>query len=130
MSVRRKKRPVVMALTTSMGDIAFLLIIFFILATITKTGPDLESPEGTNLVPLKGTLTITMDVDGNCQLNNEDVPVEALEGMIKDELSKRESRLVVVKIDRRLPYERYEKVYVAVSSAGGELGPVGIEGQP
>lgn len=127
MSVRRKKRPAVVALTTSMGDIAFLLIIFFILATIPKEGLDLESAEGTNLVPLKGTLTITMDVEGNCRLNDADVPVEALESMVKEELSKRESRLVVVKIDRRVPFENYSKVFTAVSNAGGTIGASGIE---
>jgi len=129
MSVRRKKRPAAVALTTSMGDIAFLLIIFFILATIPKEGPDLESAEGTNLVPLKGTLTITMDVEGKCRLNDADVPVEALESMVKEELSQRESRLVVVKIDRRVPFESYSRIFIAVSNAGGTIGASGIEAQ-
>ena len=130
MSVRRKRRPAAVALTTSMGDIAFLLIIFFILASIPKTGRDLKLAEAPRLDELEGELSVTMDTDGVCWLNNSDVPVpvEALEGLIREELTRRkEGKLVIVKIDRALPFENYSKVFTAVSNAGGTIGATGVE---
>ena len=130
MSVRRKRRPAAVALTTSMGDIAFLLIIFFILASIPKTGRDLKLAEAPRLDELEGALSVTMDTDGVCWLNNSDVPVpvEALEGLIREELTRRkEGKLVIVKIDRALPFENYSKVFTAVSNAGGTIGATGVE---
>jgi len=118
------------ALTTSMGDIAFLLIIFFILASIPKTGRELKLAEAPRLDELEGSLTVTMDEHGTCWMNNSDVPVpvEALEGLIREELARRkEGKLVIVKIDRALPFENYSKVFTAVSNAGGTIGATGIE---
>ena len=130
MSVRRKRRPVAVALTTSMGDIAFLLIIFFILASIPKSGRDLALAEAQRLGELEGTLTVTMDKNGTCWLNDAEVPVEALETLIRNELIKRkESKLVIVKIDRSLPFADFKQVLTAVSSAGGTFGASGIETQ-
>ena len=130
MSVRRKKRSVAVALTTSMGDIAFLLIIFFILASIPKSGRELTLAEAPRLGELEGTLTVTMDKHGTCWLNDAEVPVEALETMIRNELIKRkESKLVIVKIDKSLPFADFKQVLTAVSNAGGTFGASGIETQ-
>lgn len=130
MSVRRKKRPVAVALTTSMGDIAFLLIIFFILASIPKSGRDLTLAEAPGLGELEGTLTVTMDKNSTCWLNDAEITVEGLETAIRNELIKRkESKLVIVKIDKSVPEASFIKVITAVSSAGGTFGASGIETQ-
>ena len=128
MSVRRKKRPAAVALMTSMGDIAFLLIIFFILASIQKKNKQFTPPEAPGLDEIKGAITVTLDETGKCSVDGEDnVPIEALASRVRELLDKRkESKLVIVEIDRSITYEVSSKVLLAVSEAGGKIGAVGV----
>jgi biopolymer transport protein ExbD len=120
-----------------MGDIAFLLIIFFILASIPKGEVSLTHPETDDLSEIERTgISVVMDEDGQCffQNNPEPVPVEALTGLIKGHFAspdQNENRRVVVEIDRNLPYEVFKDVYSAVSEAGGIVVARGIiKGNP
>ena len=130
MSVRRKKRLPAVALTTSMGDIAFLLIIFFILAGIQKKERNLAPPEAPRLDELKkgGAITITLDKNGKCSVNNEDnIPLDGLTAKITQLLAKSKKKVVIVEIDKHQKRDAYIKVMLAVGEAGGEVGAAGIE---
>jgi biopolymer transport protein ExbD len=121
-----------------MGDIAFLLIIFFILASIPKGKATLTQPEADDLGEIeKSGVSVVMDEDGQCFFQNspDPVPVEALTGLIKghfnDPNNNKKNRKVVVEIDRNLPYEVFKDVYAAVSEAGGVVVARGVvKGKP
>ena len=129
MSVRRKRRLPAVALTTSMGDIAFLLIIFFILAGITKKEKKFTPPEAPRLDELKGAVTITLDANGMCSVNDEDnVPLDGLAEKIRLLLAKnKDNKLVIVEIDKNQKRDAFTKVMLAVGEAGGKVGAAGIE---
>jgi len=128
MGVRRKTRIKAIVPLTSMGDIAFLLIIFFILASIPKENIELAQPKADDLGEIDQTgASVVMDEAGQCYFQNEQVPVEALTGLIKSYLEDPDkTRNVVVEIDRNLPYEVFKDVYSAVSEAGGIVVARGI----
>ena len=128
MGVRRKKRIRAIVPLTSMGDIAFLLIIFFILASIPKENVELAHPKADDLGEIEKTgISVVMDEDGKCYFQNESVPVEALVGLLKSYFENPDrNRQVVVEIDRNLPYEVFKDVYAAVSEAGGIVVARGI----
>ena len=134
MSVRRKRRIPARVPLASMGDIAFLLIIFFILASIPKGVFELAQPKADDLGEIEKTgVSVVMDEDGQCYFQGDEVPVEALVGLIKSyfEDPNKENRKVVVEIDRNLPYEVFKDVYAAVSEAGGIVVARGIiKGNP
>ncbi len=127
MGVRRKRRLPMIVPLTSMGDIAFLLIIFFILAGIPKGQRSLTPPEAPGLGEIQAAVTVSMDENGKCYLQGDIVAVPALQGMVRDHLETRKSKLVVVEIDKSLPFEAYSEVLMAVSEAGGTLGARGIK---
>lgn len=127
MGVRRKRRLPMIVPLTSMGDIAFLLIIFFILAGIPKGERELSPPEAPGLGEIQSAVTVSMDENGKCYLQGDMVAVPVLQGMVRDCLETRKSKLVVVEIDKSLPFEAYSGVLMAVSEAGGTLGARGIK---
>jgi len=111
-----------------MGDIAFLLIIFFILASIPKGQVELAHPKADDLGEIeKSGASVVMDEEGQCYFQGDEVPVEALVGLIKGYFENPDKdRKVVVEIDRNLPYEVFKDVYAAVSEAGGIVVARGI----
>jgi len=129
MGVRRKRRLPAIVPLASMGDIAFLLIIFFILAGIPKENVELAHPKAEDLGEIEQTgISVVMDEDGQCYFQSEAVPVEALTGLIRNSLENPDrSRHVVVEIDRNLPYEVFKDVYSAVSEAGGIVVARGLD---
>jgi biopolymer transport protein ExbD len=116
-----------------MGDIAFLLIIFFILASIPKGEVELAQPKADDLGEIEKTgVSVIMDEEGQCYFQGDEVPAEALVGLIKSYFENPDKdRRVVVEIDRNLPYEVFKDVYAAVSEAGGIVVARGIvKGNP
>jgi len=85
-----------------MGDIAFLLIIFFILASIPKGQVELAHPKADDLGEIeKSGASVVMDEEGQCYFQGDEVPVEALVGLIKGYFENPDKdRKVVVEIDR------------------------------
>ena len=121
MGVRRKTRAKAIVPLTSMGDIAFLLIIFFILASIPKENVELAQPKADDLGEIEKTkVSVVMDEEGQCYFQSDAVPVEALTGLLRSHFeTSGKDRNVIVEIDRNLPYEVFKDVYSAVSEAGG-----------
>jgi len=111
-----------------MGDIAFLLIIFFILAGIPNKQVAVSPPEAPGLGEIESAIHVIMDEDGKCYMqgDSDPVPVRALQGLIRERLTDRKSKLVVVEIDKSLPFETFKNVWPAVSEVGGKIGAKGV----
>lgn len=107
-----------------MGDIAFLLIIFFMLASnFMKTGNlELEKPAAQDLEQQEAAkASIMMDVDANVWYEGQQVAVSEIESLLKPFTEKDREYLVHVSIHKDLLRKDYQPLIEAVSAAGVKL---------
>ena len=106
----------------SMTDIIFLLLIFFMVATVLKDSTrrlDVQLPEArSGQADEARRLTIEMAVDGAISLNGDLVTQEQLEQQLQSTGGAEEQRSVVIKADKRLPYGRVIEVMGLCQSTG------------
>jgi biopolymer transport protein ExbD len=136
MRPRRRKRKVgFLVPTTSMGDIAFLLIIFFILCSTKKAGITVHPPMATGLENLpKPTIYVAIDSENRMWLDGAEV---SSAGEIESGVSARlvnvdanaplDRRSVVFECDREVAKEVFEPVLEAIAKAGAVIAAVGTE---
>tara|TARA_R110002012_G_scaffold16968_3_gene64821 strand:- start:145340 stop:145729 length:390 start_codon:yes stop_codon:yes gene_type:complete len=114
---------------SSMTDIIFLLLIFFMLTSsfITPSGlpVNLPSSKSTNIVMQKVSVTITKDM--LYFVNDKRVAVSDLETAIKRELRNADEGVVVLHIDKSVPTEHLVKVAGIAASLKAK---VSIAAQP
>ncbi len=134
-SRRRRRRVKFLVPTTSMGDIAFLLIIFFILCSTKKAGIDVTPPTSTPLEKLpRPDIYVAVDADSQLWLDGAQVPtvdritsgVAARLAAVADD-APIDKRTVVFECDRNVPKEVFEPVLEAIAKAGAVIGAVGTE---
>ncbi len=109
---------------TSLIDVVFLLLIFFMVSTsfvdFTRR-LDIQLPEsesGAEVVEKKSFL-VEVGVEKRISLNGEPVALEALEGRLKAGVEGGEfKRSLMLKADRRLDYGYVVRVMGLVSQAG------------
>ena len=112
---------------SSFSDIAFLLIIFFILTTtfVKLAGGKMRIPagssEGNNASKKQTTIRLT---PGSIRINNRPVSIDVL----RDDLKARnlpekseDQRMIIVDSHPEVTYEKYYKVVMAITDAGGIL---------
>jgi biopolymer transport protein ExbD len=124
MAIRRRKKPNLVLPLSSMGDIAFLLIIFFMLASnFMKTGNlELEKPAAQDLEQQEAAkASIMMDVDANVWYEGQQVAVSEIESLLKPFTEKDREYLVHVSIHKDLLRKDYQPLIEAVSAAGVKL---------
>ena len=133
---QRKKRRSVAIPTASMGDIAFLLVIFFLVCSETSKDradldvtPPVSEHVRKNKLPVAARVAIdksgTIYFDGDRVDNAKDVEwgVRALlTRTVSDD-----QRHVQFNCDATLPKESFEPVLQAIASAGGIIEAVGKE---
>lgn len=106
----------------SMTDIIFLLLIFFMVATVLKDTtrrlevqlPESRSGETAESRPL----TIEMAADGAMSLNGELITEEQLEERIQAAGASNSRQAVIVKADKRLAYGKVIEVMGLCQAAG------------
>jgi biopolymer transport protein ExbD len=102
--VRKRKRPVINI--TSLIDVVFLLLIFFMVSTTFAEHPGikLELPTASTAEPSKlEPLTLTLDKKGTMFLNDVRVGDKELRAALEAEAKKPDATLVL-KADRGVPY--------------------------
>jgi biopolymer transport protein ExbD len=106
----------------SMTDIIFLLLIFFMVATVLKDSTrrlDVQLPETRSGQATEARrLTIEMAADGVISLNGELVTQEQLEQQLQPAGAAEGQRSVVVKADKRLSYGKVIEVMGLCQGAG------------
>lgn len=114
---------------SSMTDIIFLLLIFFMLTSsfITPSGlpVNLPSSKSTNIVMQKVSVTITKDM--LYFVNDKRVAASDIETAIKRELRNADEGVVVLHIDKSVPTEHLVRVAGIASSLKAK---VSIAAQP
>ena len=130
MAIRRRKKPSLVLPLSSMGDIAFLLIIFFMLASNFMKTANVEMQEATSSSleqqePAKQS--VTMDRDGNIWFGGQQVGANEIADLLKPFVEADKELQVHVSIDKGLTHKEFTKLIQAVSESGARLV---LTGQP
>ena len=135
MKRRRKKNTDVLVPVASMGDIAFLLIIFFILCSkmYQESNVRVTPPKTADVEKVKESgIGVTIDEEGDIYVMGElYADAEAVEARVESELEGKETaeqRQVMLKTDKSLDRAIYEPVMDAITKAGGTLLMIGERG--
>ena len=132
---RKKKRRKVRVPIASMGDIAFLLIIFFLLLSEFAKDKDLpiDLPASEQVKKTEAVVAarVAIDSDGSIYFDGDRVDsAKDVEWGVRALLSKTvadEQRHVQFKCDASLSKETFEPVLKAIAEAGGVIEAVGEE---
>lgn len=92
---------------SSMTDIVFLLLIFFMLTSpaITPDALDLILPKAKGKTSNKQNLSVSITKDLDFYVNKERIPQASLESFIKSELSGVEDPTIILRAEEGVPIE-------------------------
>jgi len=115
MLIGKKKERFVEIPSSSMADIAFLLLIFFLVTTTidAEKGLDLVLPPATEdftKIPKKNIANLLINAAGAVQLDGEIIEVRDLTHIIKERLQENPLLIVSIKTDRKTKYDVYLEV--------------------
>ncbi|MBC8356758.1 MAG: biopolymer transporter ExbD [Planctomycetes bacterium] len=121
---RRKSRAEVPSM--AMGDIAFNLLIFFVILARAQDDSHLQwtPAKADNLENAGHTMvSVLIDSDSKLYLNGQQIGVAQLAGQIETALgdAPQGERSVLVKVHNDTLAQRFEPVIEAISEAGGDL---------
>jgi biopolymer transport protein ExbD len=110
----------------AMGDIAFNLLIFFVILARASDDSHLQwTPAKVSHLKNAGnaTVSVLIDKDSKLYLNGQQVGIAELANLIEVELgdAPQGKRTVLVKIHSDTLAQRFEPVIEAISEAGGDL---------
>jgi biopolymer transport protein ExbD len=131
---RRKRRSLLQVPTASMGDIAFLLIIFFMLCSRFATqSTDVTPPKSQDLTDLKEPkISVTLTRYGIIYFQGQVVPDAAdLENKVRAIVGERKEadhRTVNFRCDAKVTRDVFEPVIEAIAKGGGLIAAMGDEG--
>jgi biopolymer transport protein ExbD len=112
----------------NIGDIAFLLIIFFILSSafMRETYIKLTQPTSIDITRMKDSpVSVTVDQKGDVWLQGTRCNVENLDTGVMTLLEGKKEKVVMLKIDKALVQKQYGPVLMALSKAGAEIALIG-----
>jgi biopolymer transport protein ExbD len=110
----------------AMADIAFNLVLFFIMMAKTQDDSHLKwSPAATAKVQSAANSKVSVVVDAERKLyfNGQQIGISQLKELVEQQLKDAPvgKRAVLLKIDKHTPAQVFEPVVESVSQAGGEL---------
>ncbi|MFB6305660.1 MAG: ExbD/TolR family protein [Flavobacteriales bacterium] len=90
---------------SSMTDLIFLLLIFFIIVStlVSPYALPVELPQSDNRTKKKPKISVTIDKDGNHFVNAKKVQVDNIENVLKDKLSSFDNKSIVFHVDKNVP---------------------------
>jgi len=123
MLVHRKKkfRYAIQAPLTSLIDIVFMLLIYFLLTTnfMVDEGIKIKLPQAKASAPqTQQEITVYVDKGGRAYIQNKPVPESLLFSKLKQMIGGRENQLIVVKADRAVVLNKAVKVMDLAKAAG------------
>ncbi len=127
---RRKRKRRIAVPVTAMGDIAFLLIIFFMLASqfAKESHVRVERPSARDLVELeKGPVWVSLDAAGELWVDGESSSLAEVGSTVEQLLESRHEKSVLVKVDKAALKNKYEPLLIELSLAGATISLVGME---
>ena len=121
MLLNKKKDREAVIPTSSMADIAFLLLTFFLVTT----SLDLDKGLGLSLpakgegipIPKKNIANLLVNATGEVLLDEEEIQVAAIKEVIKQKLAQNDKLIVSIKTDRNTSYQAFVSVLDQVQMA-------------
>ena len=112
--IKKKRRPLQEINSSSMADIAFLLLVFFLVTTTISMdkGISLVLPsEGNELeVNRKNIVNILMNESGKVLLDDKPTRVEAIHGIVERKIARNPNLIFSVQSHPRTKYQDYLRV--------------------
>jgi len=108
---------------TSLIDIVFLLLIYFLLTTnfMVDEGIQVKLPQADATSPqTEKEITIYVDSSGNVFMDNRAVPLNALFKTVKGRLGEKTGVPVVIKADKSVILDKAVRVMDVVKAAGAD----------
>ena len=118
---KRKARYQVQLPMTSLIDIIFMLLIYFLLTTnfMVDEGIKIKLPQAKAAAPqAEAVITVTVDIQGRAIIGEKAVPLNQLFDILKDKIGARENKLVVIRADRAVILNKAVKVMDIAKAAG------------
>ncbi len=108
---------------TSFGDIAFLLIIFFMVASVFMREQHISVTEAPSpdIELVEMTVSVVVDEEGNVWLDGASCPRPALESQLSILLENKADNRVMLKIDKNLQQKDFGDVIASLADAGAEI---------
>ncbi|NVL89503.1 MAG: biopolymer transporter ExbD [Desulfobacterales bacterium] len=106
---------------TALIDIVFLLLIYFLLTTnfMVDEGIKIKLPQAKAAAPqTEEVITVYVDRQGRAFLGTQEVPIAGLFDRLKEMISNRENKLVVIRADRAVILNKAVKVMDIAKAAG------------
>ncbi len=118
---RRRKPFQVQVPLTSLIDIVFLLLIYFLLTTnfMVDEGIKIKLPQAKTSAPqTEEVITVYVDQEGRAFLGTDEVPLAELFDRIKEKIGSKQDELVVIRADRAVILNKAVKVMDIAKAAG------------
>jgi biopolymer transport protein ExbD len=111
--------------TSSMADIAFLLIVFFLVTTTMNQdkgiGMQLPPAGESKKIQKKNICNIWVNAEGRILINlEEEVPVNQLRANVERRLRENEKLIISLKADDETPYNTFIRVLDQIKLTGAE----------
>lgn len=126
---RNKSEPVIP--TASTGDVAFLIIIFFLATSIfsREKGLKIVLPEKGDAIKIKAenVLVVAVSQTGQVLLDNQVVNIPDVRGLIEQRIAANAEIAIALRVSRRAPYQTMVEVFDQLKMAKAErisLAPV------
>ena len=106
---------------TSLIDIVFLLLVYFLLTTnfMVEEGIKIKLPQAKASAPqTEEVITVYVDREGRAFLGTEEVPLSVLFDRLKQMIGRQENKLVVIRADRAVILNKAVKVMDVAKAAG------------
>ena len=125
MLVHRKRRPRygVQVPLTSLIDIVFLLLVYFLLTTnfMVEEGIDVKLPQAqASKQQTQVEVTVYVDKHGSVFLENQEVSLNELFNRLRSIFAKSDTNLVMIKADRRVILNKAVAVMDVAKAAGAK----------
>ncbi len=120
---KKKQRYQMQMPLTSLIDIVFMLLIYFLLTTnfIIDEGIKIKLPQARSGAPqIQKDITVYVDKDGQAYLSDKQVSLSQLFTELKQMIGQNKDQLVIIKADRSVILNKAVKVMDMAKAAGAE----------
>jgi biopolymer transport protein ExbD len=122
--LKRKSKAASDIPSSSLADMAFLLLIFFMVTTTFRKEqkrdvvfPDAEATQKLE-EPRKDILHVYVETNGSIYINDRLVPVESVSGVVGPASLENRGLVVMLRSDRDVPYSSIDNILKELQAAG------------
>jgi biopolymer transport protein ExbD len=123
LSRKQRVRYSIQAPLTSLIDIVFLLLIYFLLTTnfMVEQGIDVDLPDSKSSEPqTRQEITVYVDQSGNIYLGKQPVNFNNLFDLLREKIKENPEKLVMIKADGSIVLDRAVQVMDVAQAAGAK----------